>query len=80
MQVEGRTTPGALQLVKFSSPERLQDIIDYHEKNGAFIFNPHAYTIEAGGMKQVDRAQVNFKKHVDPYGLLNPGKMEGWTG
>ena len=80
MRVEGRTTPGALQLVKFSSPERLQNIIDYHEKNGAFIFNPHAYTIEAGGMKQVDRAQVNFKKQVDPYGLLNPGKMEGWTG
>ena len=80
MRVEGRTTPGALQLVKFSSPERLQDIIDYHEKNGALVFNPHAYTIEAGGMKQVDRAQVNFKKQVDPYGLLNPGKMEGWPG
>ena len=80
MRVEGRATPGALQLVKFSSPERLQDIIDYHEKNGAFVFNPHAYTIEAGGMKQVDRAQVNFKKQVDPYGLLNPGKMEGWPG
>ena len=30
-------------------------------------------------MKQVDRAQVDFKKKVDPYGLLNPGKMEGWT-
>lgn len=80
MRVEGRSTPGALQLVKFSSPDRLNDIIEYHEKNGAFIFNPHAYTIEAGGMKQVDRAQVNFKKQVDPYGLLNPGKMEGWTG
>ena len=80
MRVEGRTTPGALQLVKFSSPERLQAIIEYHEKNGAFIFNPHAYTLEAGGMKQVDRAQVNFKKQVDPHGLLNPGKMEGWPG
>jgi FAD/FMN-containing dehydrogenase len=22
--------------------------------------------------------QVNFKAQVDPYGLLNPGKMRGW--
>jgi FAD/FMN-containing dehydrogenase len=78
LKVGGRVTPGALQLVKFSTPERLQEIIEYHEAHGALIFNPHAYTIEAGGMKQVDVAQVNFKKQVDPYGLLNPGKMEGW--
>jgi FAD/FMN-containing dehydrogenase len=78
LKVGGRATPGALQLVKFSTPDRLQEIIDYHEAHGALIFNPHAYTIEAGGMKQVDRSQVNFKKQVDPYGLLNPGKMEGW--
>ncbi len=80
LKVGGRATPGALQLVKFSTADRLQEIIEYHEAKGAWIFNPHAYTIEAGGMKQVDRAQVNFKKQVDPYGLLNPGKMEGWEG
>jgi FAD/FMN-containing dehydrogenase len=79
LKVGGRATPGALQLIKFSTSERLQEIIAYHEANGALIFNPHAYTIEAGGMKQVDPAQVDFKKRVDPYGLLNPGKMEGWT-
>ncbi len=75
----GRATPGALQLVRFTTPERLQEIIDYHEANGAIIFNPHAYTIEAGGMKQIDPKQVNFKRQVDPQGLLNPGKMEGWS-
>lgn len=79
LKVGGRATPGALQLVRFTTPERLQEIIDYHEANGAIIFNPHAYTIEAGGMKQIDPKQVNFKRQVDPQGLLNPGKMEGWS-
>ncbi|MEB3292628.1 MAG: FAD-binding oxidoreductase [Synechococcales bacterium] len=78
LRVGGRATPAALQLVRYQSPDRLQEIIDYHEANGAIIFNPHAYTIEEGGMKQVDRAQVDFKQQVDPYGLLNPGKMRGW--
>jgi FAD/FMN-containing dehydrogenase len=78
LRVAGRATPAALQLVRYHSPERLQAIIDYHEANGAIIFNPHAYTIEEGGMKQIDRAQLHFKQQVDPYGLLNPGKMRGW--
>ncbi len=79
LRVNGRSTPGALQLVRYSTAERLQQIINYHEAKGALIFNPHAYTIEEGGMKQVDLAQLKFKKQVDPYGLLNPGKMKGWT-
>jgi FAD/FMN-containing dehydrogenase len=70
--------PAALQLVRFSTPERLQEIIDYHEANGALIANPHTYMLEDGGMKTINPVQVNFKAQVDPYGLLNPGKMRGW--
>jgi FAD/FMN-containing dehydrogenase len=78
MRVGGRTTPAALQLVRFQSADRLAAIIDYHEAQGAIIFNPHTYWIEDGGMKQVDLAQLRFKEQVDPYGLLNPGKMRAW--
>ena len=79
LRCNGRSTPAALQLVRYSTPDRLQEIIAYHESHGAIIFNPHAYTIEDGGMKRVDLAQLNFKKQVDPYGLMNPGKMKGWN-
>jgi FAD/FMN-containing dehydrogenase len=86
LRVGGRTTPAALQLVRFKSAEGLQPtvsqrlaaIIDYHEAQGAIIFNPHTYWLEDGGMKQVDLAQLGFKEQVDPYGLLNPGKMRAW--
>lgn len=74
----GTTLPTALQLVRYSTPERLQEIIAYHEDKGAFIANPHTYWIEDGGNKHIDPAKVAFKAKVDPYGLLNPGKMRGW--
>jgi FAD/FMN-containing dehydrogenase len=72
------TIPASLQLVRFTTPERLQEIIRYHEDNGAFIANPHTYILEDGGMKTIDPVQLRFKERVDPYGLLNPGKMKAW--
>ncbi|MDX2098403.1 MAG: FAD-binding oxidoreductase [Leptolyngbyaceae cyanobacterium bins.59] len=78
LRVGGTVMPAALQIVRYTTEERLQEIIRYHEDQGAIIFNPHTYVLEDGGMKQVDQAQVKFKERVDPYGLLNPGKMRGW--
>ncbi len=74
----GRVIPAALQIVRYSTEERLNEIIRYHEAQGAFIANPHTYILEDGGRKTIDTVQVNFKQEVDPYGLLNPGKMRGW--
>ena len=56
----------------------LAEIIVRHEEAGCPIFNPHEYTLEGGGMKKVDQAQLAFKREADPLGLLNPGKMIGW--
>ncbi|MEM9088983.1 MAG: FAD-binding oxidoreductase [Cyanobacteria bacterium P01_F01_bin.53] len=78
IRVQGKILPAALQLVRYSTAERLNDIIRYHEDNGAFIANPHTYVLEDGGRKTIDENQLNFKEQVDPYGLLNPGKMRGW--
>ena len=78
LRMGGNTVPAALQIVRYSTPERLAEIIRYHEDHGALIANPHTYLLEDGGMKTVDTAQVAFKAEVDPYGLLNPGKMRGW--
>ncbi|MEM7066933.1 MAG: FAD-binding oxidoreductase [Cyanobacteria bacterium P01_B01_bin.77] len=77
-RVHGQVCPAALQLVRYSTEERLNEIIRYHETQGAFIANPHTYILEDGGRKEINETQVNFKAEVDPYGLLNPGKMRGW--
>ena len=75
----GKVVPAGLQLFRYNTSERLQEIIEYHEANGAFIANPHVYTIEDGGNKQIDPEKVAFKQKIDPYGLLNPGKMRGFV-
>ncbi len=68
----------SLQLVRFTTEERLAEIIRIHEDAGAPIFNPHAFTLEEGGMKRIDSEQLDFKRIADPHGLLNPGKMIAW--
>lgn len=78
IRVHGTVIPAALQLVRYTTADRLNDIIKYHEDQGAFIANPHSYIIEEGGRKVIDPAQLQFKAMVDPYGLLNPGKMRTW--
>ena len=79
LKAGGKAVPAGLQLFRFTTKERLEEIIDYHETNGAFIANPHVYTIEDGGNKQIDEDKVAFKRKIDPYGLLNPGKMRGFS-
>lgn len=74
----GRAIPAGLQLLKFTTADRLNEIIAYHEAQGAAIANPHTYILEDGGRKTIDLDQLNFKKAVDPYGLMNPGKMRAW--
>lgn len=75
---DGRVVFSGLPIVRYSTEERLEEIIRLHEENGCLVFNPHRYTLEEGGMKQTDRAQLAFKKEADPKGILNPGKMIAW--
>jgi FAD/FMN-containing dehydrogenase len=76
MRVAGNVIPAALQLVQYTTEERLNQIMRYHEEHGIFIANPHTYIIEDGGRKVIDPEQMNFKQMVDPYMLLNPGKIK----
>ena len=78
LRENGKVMFAGLSLVKFTSEERLDEIIRIHEEAGAMIFNPHRYTLEEGGRQTVDDRQLRFKQEADPKGLLNPGKMIAW--
>jgi hypothetical protein len=75
---DGSIVFAGLPIVRYSTEERLEEIIRLHEDNGCLVFNPHRYTLEEGGMKKTDRKQLEFKKQADPKGILNPGKMIAW--
>jgi FAD/FMN-containing dehydrogenase len=78
IRFDGSIGVAGLPLVRFTTAERLDEIIRIHEDNGCWIFNPHRYTLEEGGMKRTDEVQLAFKRETDPQGLLNPGKMIAW--
>jgi FAD/FMN-containing dehydrogenase len=78
VKFDGKVTCFGLPLVRFTTEERLEEIMTIHEEMGAPVFNPHRYTLEEGGMKQTDDVQLAFKREADPQGLLNPGKMVAW--
>ncbi len=78
MRENGKVVFAGLSLVKFTTEERLDEIIRIHEDLGCWVFNPHRYTLEEGGRQTVDDVQLGFKREADPKGLLNPGKMIAW--
>ncbi|MEP6721614.1 MAG: FAD-binding oxidoreductase [Variovorax sp.] len=77
--LEGLITCSALQLVRFSTEARLDEIIRIHREHGVRINNPHTFIVEdgkAGGALAPEI--VAMKQRFDPHGLLNPGKLRDW--
>jgi FAD/FMN-containing dehydrogenase len=76
----GYVTASALPIVRYKSAERLYEIIATYETAGVMVANPHVYTLEDGSRyRRADADQLGFKAEVDPYGLLNPGKMRSFV-
>jgi hypothetical protein len=67
---------GGIPLVRFTTEERLQEIIAYCAEIGVFIANPHTFVLEEGGRHPNIAEKRDLKAKLDPYGLLNPGKMK----
>lgn len=79
-RLEGEIQIFGLPLVRYKDRDDTYRVIrELEEKDGCDIYDPHAFTIEDGGMKEIDTMQIEFKKQADPFGLLNPGKTRGWT-
>lgn len=75
----GNLSASALPVIRYTTKERLYEIIGAHEARGVMIANPHVISLEDGSRhKRVDADQAGFKAEIDPYGLLNPGKMKSY--
>ena len=72
---DGLVIPGAIPVVRFTTEERLNDMIAYCRSIGVFVANPHVNYLEDGGRFRRDNIQLRAKERYDPRGLLNPGKM-----
>ena len=78
VRAQGQQRLACLPLVRWHSREQLEAVIEQACELGCLLFNPHAITVEDGGLGGVDAEQVAAKASYDPCGLLNPGKLRGW--
>jgi FAD/FMN-containing dehydrogenase len=76
---EGAMNCSGLQLVRYSTDERLNEVMQIHREHGVYIANPHVYVVEDGKQGTINPDVVATKLRFDPAGLLNPGKLRGWA-
>jgi hypothetical protein len=62
-------------LFQFKDDAQVADIMQGMRDDGAMTANNHTMLVKEGGMKSVDDADAVFKHRMDPYDLMNPGKM-----
>jgi FAD/FMN-containing dehydrogenase len=69
--------PSGLPALFTSEPREIDEMISFCEEIGVHVANPHSYVVKEGGMVKDIASIVAFKRQTDPYGLLNPGKLDG---
>lgn len=72
---KGRVRIGGLPLIRYTTEERLNEIMRSFEADGCTINNPHIFKLEDGGRFDPEGRKMAFRASVDPIGLLNPGKL-----
>jgi FAD/FMN-containing dehydrogenase len=66
---------GGLPLIRYTTEQRLNEIMRSFEEDGCMINNPHIFKLEDGGRFDPEGQKMAFRASVDPFGLLNPGKL-----
>ncbi|ULO04993.1 FAD-binding oxidoreductase [Paenibacillus sp. 19GGS1-52] len=75
MRSAGVIVPAALPIIRYTTHERLYEIIAFFLSIGVGINDPHTWRLEMGGRGQMD-AMLAAKRANDPHSLLNPGKLQ----
>ncbi len=75
----GTVVPGAIPLVRYTTEQRLNEMIDFCLSLGVSVANPHSNHVEGGGRYRPDHIQLTTKQLYDSRGLLNPGKMSSFV-
>jgi len=75
MRVGGVVVPRSLPIVRFTSRERMEEIVAFLEAIGAPVRHPHSPRLDTSRNKHI-ASVLSAKRRWDPRGLLNPGKLE----
>ena len=73
----GYMTAEGVPLFRYQGFEHMTRLYKAFEAEGVRIANAHTFLLQNGGMKDIDAAQIAYKRSVDPHLLMNPGKIGG---
>jgi FAD/FMN-containing dehydrogenase len=62
--------------VLFESEAQMAGLVETMQAVGASVANNHATGVREVGIKQIDERDIAFKRSMDPFNLLNPGKLD----
>ncbi|RZA12623.1 MAG: FAD-binding oxidoreductase, partial [Lysobacteraceae bacterium] len=60
----------------FVDEAQVASIIRGMTEDGAMVANNHTFFVKENGMKAHDERDTDFKRSMDPHGLMNPGKFD----
>jgi FAD/FMN-containing dehydrogenase len=72
---KNRCRIGGLPLIRYTTEQRLNEIMRSFESDGCVLNNPHIFKLEDGGRFDPEGRKMAFRAEVDPFGLMNPGKL-----
>jgi len=62
--------------IAFESEEQMAEIVRLMQAEGASVANSHTSTVRSVGKKDISDRDLAFKREMDPFGILNPGRFE----
>jgi len=60
----------------FKDEAQVAEVIRGMAADGAMVANNHTFFVKENGMKAIDARDAEFKRSMDPHGLMNPGKFD----
>ncbi len=76
MWSQGEIVAMGSPFIVFESTEQMAGLVEVLQAEGVSVANNHATGVREVGIKQIDERDVAFKASMDPYNLLNPGKLD----
>lgn len=72
---DGKLSFQGSPLFPFVDDDHMAAVMQGMADDGAMVANNHTFLVKQGGMKSITAADRGFKRKMDPYDLMNPGKM-----
>jgi hypothetical protein len=72
---EGQVVAMGSPVITYESEAQMAAMVELLQANGAGVANSHTTGVREVGIKRITERDLVFKREMDPYDLLNPGKL-----